>query len=71
MSTCLEYLRLHQGYVGALRSWTEATVLGSESVVASTEVERRDAFGRLSHHKVNCRECQGPLVGEEVPVFKR
>ena len=70
MSTCPEYLRLHHGYVGALRNWTEATVLGNESDVAFTEVERRDALARLSHHKVSCPECLAS-ISEEVPVFKR
>ena len=64
MSPCLEYLSLHHSYVEALRDWNDATVLGNKSEIVSTEVERRDAFCKLSHHKDHCPECHLALTSD-------
>ena len=49
----------------------EATLSGTESDGDSTEAERRDTFGRLSHHRDNCRECRITSQGEVDAVLRK
>ena len=57
MSNCLEYMRLHQLYADALRSWVHATRSGTADDKEAQQ-ERDATFRALSDHKANCGRCK-------------
>jgi hypothetical protein len=57
MSCCLEYLRLHQIYVQALRRWSEALLSGDEREYDAAGEDRDREFLNISRHRQTCPRC--------------
>jgi len=57
MSCCVEYLRLHQLYVQALRRWSEAMLINDGSECDAAEEERDSGFRNISRHRQTCPQC--------------
>jgi hypothetical protein len=58
MSNCLDYMRLHQRYADALRSWIQATRSSGTAEGKEAQEERDATFRALSDHQANCRRCE-------------
>lgn len=68
MSNCLEYMRLHQRYAHALRSWIHATRSSATAHDREAQQERDATFRALSDHKANCRRCKVRLPEPSFPA---